>query len=87
MPHSISSTQSSTSSAPVSDRLLREKDIRLGNPNTTPAIPPTLPISHAYFWQLLRDGILPKPIKLGKRCTVWRESDIQAFIASREAQK
>lgn len=87
MPNLISSLQSGASTPLVDDRLLREKDIRLGNNNTNPPIKPIFPISHAYFWQLVRDGILPQGIKMGKRCVVWRESDIQAFIASRETQR
>jgi len=32
------------------------------------------------WWQWVRDGIAPKGIKLSHRITVWRASEVQAFI-------
>lgn len=39
-----------------------------------------LGISKSNFWQGIRDGRFPKPIKLGKRTSVWRVSDIRSLI-------
>jgi|GEM_PF-6377141 len=32
------------------------------------------------WWELVREGIAPQGIKLGARITVWRASEVQAFI-------
>jgi prophage regulatory protein len=36
------------------------------------------------IYQFIADGAFPAPIKLGARATGWRESEIDAWIASRE---
>jgi prophage regulatory protein len=36
-----------------------------------------------YNW--VKAGLLPKPIKIGPRASGWRESTLNAYIASREA--
>lgn len=33
-------------------------------------------------YELLKDGLLPKPVYLGARCTRWRKSAIEGYIAS-----
>jgi predicted DNA-binding transcriptional regulator AlpA len=66
------------------DRFLRERQIIYGDPNASPPIAPLLPISHAYFWVLVKRGVIPQPLKLGKRCSVWKMSDIQSIIDSGE---
>ena len=50
---------------------------------TTPAI---IPISRSNFLAGVREGRFPKPIKLGKRTTAWRVSDIRALIEGEAAQ-
>lgn len=52
------------------DRLLRIKQI----------IPDKLPISKSSFWNGVRSGKYPKPMKLGERTSVWRESEIDRLI-------
>lgn len=54
----------------------------IGNPKATPPIIPIIPISRASWWQGVKEGRFPKPIKLGPRTTVWRASDIKAFLES-----
>lgn len=39
-------------------------------------------VSTSTVWHYSRMGLI-KPIKLSERVTVWRESDINTFIASR----
>ena len=56
-----------------------------------------IPISKSAWWQGCKEGRYPKPIKLGPRTTVWKASDIAAFMRqlshrpvqgeNREAQK
>jgi prophage regulatory protein len=44
------------------------------------AIPALIPIGKSSWWAGVRDGRYPKPVKLGKRTTVWRIEDIRALI-------
>ena len=44
---------------------------------TTPAI---IPISKSSWWAGVKEGRFPQPIKLGKRTTVWRMSDIRQLV-------
>lgn len=39
-----------------------------------------LDVSESAIWRYAQQGILPKPIKLTPRTTVWRASDIDAAI-------
>lgn len=39
-----------------------------------------VPIGESSWWKGCKEGIYPKPIKLGPRTTVWRSEDIDAFI-------
>ena len=41
-----------------------------------------VPIGESSWWKGCKEGIYPKPIKLGPRTTVWRAEDIAAFIDS-----
>ncbi len=41
-----------------------------------------VPIGKSSWWKGCKEGIYPKPIKLGPRTTVWRAEDIAAFIES-----
>ena len=69
------------------DRLLRERQIIHGDSKANPPIAPLLPISHSHFWVLVKNGVLPKPLKLGARCSVWKMSDIQSIIHNGGVQK
>jgi predicted DNA-binding transcriptional regulator AlpA len=48
----------------------------VGN-KTTPAI---IPISKSSWWAGVKEGRFPQPVKLGKRTTVWKTSDIRLLI-------
>lgn len=39
-----------------------------------------VPVSRSGWWQGVKDGRFPKPIKLSPRVTVWRASEVQAYI-------
>jgi prophage regulatory protein len=39
-----------------------------------------LPISRASFYAGIQSGIYPKPIRLGKRISVWRLSDLLRVV-------
>lgn len=55
----------------------------VGNTKVDPPITPIIPVSKSAWWQGVKDGIYPKPIKLSPRVTVWRAEDIRAFIDRR----
>lgn len=40
-----------------------------------------LPFSREKWRQLVRDGKAPTPIKLGIRCTMWRNAELHQFLA------
>ena len=42
-----------------------------------------LDMSESSVWRLVQQGILPKPIKLTPRTTVWSVSEIDAAIEKR----
>lgn len=39
-----------------------------------------IPVSSSTWWQGVKDGRYPKPIKLGPRITAWRVEDIMRLI-------
>lgn len=39
-----------------------------------------LPISRTSFYEGVRIGLYPKPVKLGKRTCAWREDELQKYI-------
>jgi predicted DNA-binding transcriptional regulator AlpA len=39
-----------------------------------------IPVSKSSWWQGIKDGRYPKPVKLGPRITAWRVEDIRALI-------
>ncbi len=54
----------------------------IGNPKATPPIPPIIPVSRSSWWNGVKSGKYPKPVKLGEKTTAWRVEDIRALIAS-----
>lgn len=60
----------------------RGKPLYARRPTTPrPAIPPIIPVKKSCWWEGVRSGRFPKPVKLG-RCTMWRVEDIKSLIAS-----
>jgi predicted DNA-binding transcriptional regulator AlpA len=45
-----------------------------------PYIEPIIPVSRAAWWAGVKTGKYPKPVKLGSRTTVWRESGVMELI-------
>jgi len=52
----------------------------LGDPKAEPPIPARVPVSKTTWWDGVRTGRYPKPVKLGPRITAWRVEDIRALI-------
>lgn len=52
----------------------------IGDPNERPPIPAIIPVGKSSWWQGVKDGRFPKPVKLGPKTTAWRVEDIRALI-------
>ena len=52
----------------------------IGDPKTNPPIAPIIPVSKSTWWNGIKSGRFPKPVKLGPRITAWRVEDIRALI-------
>jgi hypothetical protein len=52
----------------------------IGNRRTTPPQPAIIPVSKSTWWQGVKVGRYPKPVKLGPRTTAWRVEDIRCLI-------
>ena len=52
----------------------------LGNRKAKPPIPAIIPVSKSTWWDGVKSGRFPQPLKLGTRITVWRVEDILALI-------
>lgn len=47
-----------------------------------PQLPGVLPFSRSKWWNGVKKGIYPKPVKLGPNTTVWRVEEIRQLISS-----
>ena len=52
----------------------------IGNAKAEPPIPAVIPVGRSTWWQGVKDGRFPKPVKLGPRTTAWRVNDIRELI-------
>lgn len=52
----------------------------LGNKNSRPPIPALIPVGKSTWWEGVKSGRFPKPVKLGPKTTVWRIEDIRQLI-------
>ena len=56
----------------------------VGNSKANPPIAPLIPVGKSTWWEGVKSGRFPKPVKLGPRTTAWRVEDIRALIESAE---
>ena len=54
----------------------------IGDATAKPPIPSIIPVKKSCWWDGVKTGRFPKPVKLGPRVTAWRVEDIRALIAS-----
>jgi prophage regulatory protein len=54
----------------------------IGNPKANPPIDPIIPVCRTSWWNGVKSGKYPQPIKLGLRSTAWRVDDIEKLIES-----
>ena len=52
----------------------------LGNPKANPPIQGLIPVSKSTWWEGVKSGRYPKPVKLSARTTAWRAEDIRDLI-------
>lgn len=52
----------------------------IGSKTTDPPTPALVPVCSATWWNGVKSGRFPKPVKLGPRTTAWRVEDIRALI-------
>jgi prophage regulatory protein len=52
----------------------------IGDDNATPPIPARIPVSKTTWWDGVKTGRYPKPVKLGPRVTAWRVEDVRRLI-------
>ncbi len=62
---------------------LREKQI-LGDPRN--GIAPLIPVKRSFWWQNVKSGRFPAPIRIAPRVTVWRAQDIRDLILRLDAE-
>ena len=53
----------------------------IGDPKAQPPIPALIPVKKSCWWDGVKSGRFPKPVKFC-RCTMWRVEDIKTLIAS-----
>lgn len=66
----VNQAKLNNSSAKFFDELVTAKEITAA-----------LRIGNTKWWEGVRSGIYPAPIRIGKRCTRWRKSMINELIA------
>lgn len=52
----------------------------VGNTKANPPIQGLIPVSKSTWWEGVKSGRYPKPVKLSARTTAWRAEDIRALI-------
>ena len=52
----------------------------IGDPKADPPIPPIFPVSKSSWWEGVKSGRYPEPVKLGPRTTAWRAEDILELV-------
>lgn len=52
----------------------------LGNKKSTPPIPALIPVCKSTWWEGIKSGRFPKPVKIGPRITAWRVEDIRLLL-------
>jgi prophage regulatory protein len=45
-----------------------------------PQVLSVIPLGKTCWWEGVRSGRFPKPVKLSERCTAWRAEDIRQLI-------
>lgn len=52
----------------------------IGDKKSNPPLPPIIPVSRSSWWDGVKKGKFPKPVKINTRTTAWKVEDIRALI-------
>jgi prophage regulatory protein len=52
----------------------------IGNKKSNPVIQPIIPVGKSTWWEGVKTGRFPQPVKFGPRITAWRVEDIRKLI-------
>ena len=52
----------------------------IGDKRANPPQAPLIPVKKSCWWEGVKTGRFPKPVKLGPKITVWRVEDIRRLI-------
>ena len=52
----------------------------IGDPKTEPPTPPIFPVCSSTWWNGIKKGIYPSPVKLSANVTAWKVEDIRELI-------
>ena len=52
----------------------------VGDKKSKPPLPPIIPVGRSSWWDGVKKGKFPKPVKIGIRTTAWKVEDIRALI-------
>ena len=52
-----------------------------------PAVSERVGLGQALIPRMAREGLFPRPVKISKRATGWLESEVEAFIEQRVAER
>lgn len=58
----------------------------IGNPKANPPVEGLIPVGKTCWWEGVKAGRFPKPVKLSPNCTAWKAEDIRALINQLAAQ-
>jgi|JI10StandDraft_1071094.scaffolds.fasta_scaffold2940109_1 prophage regulatory protein len=62
------------------------REAQLVNSPKRPNVAAPLPFSAPTLWRKVAAGEFPKPLKLSERVTVWKVSEVRAWMAEQAAQ-
>ncbi len=54
----------------------------VGDKKANPPVEPLIPVGKSTWWQGVKSGKFPQPVKLGERTTAWRVEDIRKLMDS-----
>jgi hypothetical protein len=52
----------------------------IGDKKSNPPLPPIIPVGRSSWWDGVKKGKFPKPVKISERTTAWKVEDIRALI-------
>lgn len=82
----MAQTQGAAARAAATDNLRRAVADRAETILRRPAVEARTGLSRSTIYAMMARGEFPQPVRLGLRAVGWKESDVAAWLASREAR-